>query len=553
MNIQLIAINCRFSHSCLALFYVRNELEKFANFTPEIRQFSLNDPYYQTLLKISAGEPEAFFFSVYIWNSDYVGRLVEDLHRLMPDVPIVMGGPQAKTLRQTLSMRPTVIHGPVEGLDSAFYDDLQQGRLLLDYEANYQAPFKSPYKQDDFSRQLKNRNIYYESSRGCPFSCAYCLSSINHGLVWRDIAAVKEELSLILRHSPQIIRFVDRTFNADSQRALEIWRFLASKAGSTTFHFEIAPDLFNEEMFDFLAQLPTGLFQFEIGIQSTNPTTLKAVNRKMDLELASQNIKRLLSFKNIHLHIDLILGLPHDTRQTFAKSLRDAFAMRPHHIQIGLLKVLPGTAIWQNRQHFGLLNTTKPPYEVLATNCLNHNELTRLFWLSECVEAFYNNRFFRSFFTYLDKKEVDIFRFFEELLGICQQNHFFILAKTQKLMAELLVKMTSSSPEADLYKELLIYDWLRCGHHFLPDCLPADLKQIKDQLWHILPDEIPGLFTSKQRHAFFKKTIFCKFPNELLYTVGLGGETVNRDGYLAFSDETAGIFNLRKTIHLPRS
>lgn len=552
MNIQLIAINCRFSHSCLALFYVRNELSKYSGLKPTIRQFSLNDPYYATLLKISDGKPEAFFFSVYIWNSTYIGRLVEDLHQIMPEIPLVLGGPQAETLRHTLSLRPTVIHGPIEGLDSSFYDDLRKGHLQEDYKANYQVPFTYPYIQDDFSRQLKNRNIYYESSRGCPFSCAYCLSSINHGLVWHDINATKKELSDILQHSPRIIRFIDRTFNADSQRALAIWHFLAEHHGTTTFHFEIAPDLFNEEMFDFLAQLPTGLFQFEIGIQSTNPASLRAVNRKMDINLAGRNIKRLLSFKNIHIHIDLILGLPHETRQTFSQSLRDVFALQPHHIQMGLLKVLPDTEISRRKKDFGLLNATQPPYEILATNDLTHPELSNLFWLSECVEAFYNSRFFRSFFAYLHQQDVNIFHFFEELLQLCQQNNFFTLAKTQKLMTEILTKLLEPKPEAALYREILIYDWLRCGHHFLPTCLSANLKDIKDQLWHLLPDEIPPLYGSRERHTFFKKTIFFQFSRQLLNTVGFDKTTSGNVGYVAFLAETSGIFTLSKTILIPQ-
>ncbi len=551
MNIQLIAINCRFSHSCLALFYVRNELES-NNFTTEIRQFSLNDPYYATLLKISGHNSGAYFFSVYIWNSAYIGRLVEDLFRINPATPIVLGGPQAETLRHTLKARTCVIHGPVEGIDNSFYFDLHQGQLAEDYRADYNAPFSSPYKQDDFSRQLKNRNIYYESARGCPFSCGYCLSSIDHGLVWRDIAAVKEELNLILQHSPQIIRFVDRTFNAHSKRALEIWRFLAdTSTGDTTFHFEIAPDLFNEEMFFFLAELPTGLFQFEIGIQSTNEPTLEAVNRKMDFDLARKNIGRLLSFKNIHLHIDLILGLPKDSKETFAQSLNDVFAIHPHHIQMGLLKVLPNTAICKNSIGFGMINASLPPYEILANKWLNHAELSHLFWLSECVEAFYNNRFFRSFFNYLNHQPLNVFLFFEDLLELCQDNNFFNLAKTQKLMTEILVNMSDKLPNSKIYKELLIYDWLRCGHHFLPDCLPGNLKRIKDQMWHTMPDEIPGLFNLKERHGFFKRTIFYTFSNQLSRAVGMDNCSSDGNDYIAFLPETSGLFNLRQTIFIP--
>lgn len=550
MNIQVIAVNCRYSHSCLALFYVRNELQKIPGLRPVIRQFSLNDPYYATLLRISGSKPEAIFFSVYIWNSAYIGRLAVDLNLLFPDTPIVMGGPQAKALRASLPFSPTVIHGAIEGLGADFYPDLKEGSLKEDYFAATGAAFAYPYKQDDFSRQLKNRNIYYESSRGCPFSCAYCLSSVNRELINKEIPTVEKELADILQHKPKFIRFVDRTFNADSQRALAIWRFLAASPGETTFHFEIAPDLFNEEMFEFLAKLPAGLFQFEIGVQSTNTETLQAVNRRMNLDLASHNIRRLLSFKNIHLHVDLILGLPHETWQTFSQSIKDVFALGPHYIQMGLLKILPDTAIYRDRDNLGLIGAAQPPYEVMATAWLDHESLSRLFWLGECLEAFYNNPFFKTFFAYLNQGTMDIFNFFEELLDLCQQNNFFQLARTQKLMTEILAALTAFWPDCHLIKELLIYDWLRCGHHSLPECLPANLKESKDHLWHSMPDDMPPLFNRRGRHDFFKRTVFHKFSGELLQAAGLTKDE-KRDGYVAFLAEETGLPAARKTVLLP--
>lgn len=551
MIIQLIAINCRYSHSCLALFYVRQELERhLPESQARIRQFTINDPYYPTLLRVSEPETAAFFFSVYIWNHGYLQRLLTDLHQLRPQTPIVLGGPQALVLREALNFRPTVVDGEIEGVSTSFYTDLQEGRLQSDYQSAAGSPFRSPYKRDDFRRQLKNRNIYYESSRGCPFSCSYCLSSIGRGVVNRDLQETKKELTAILRHQPQIIRFVDRTFNADGGRALAIWQFLSASHAenpATTFHFEIAPGLFNEEMFEFLEGLPTGLFQFEIGIQSTNHETLKAVNRVMDFQKISANIRRLRAMANIHLHIDLILGLPHDTRQIFGRSLNDVFAMGPHYIQMGLLKVLPGTDIHRRRQEFGFISTALPPYEIMATRWLKDKELGRLFWLGECLEAFHNNRFFSTFFNYLRQSGEDIFLFFSKLSDFCQKRGFFQLAKTQRLLTETLVDFTAQRPRAALIREILLYDWLRAGGRTPPPCLKADMKGARDYLWHHLPDEVEGLFNQRQRHAFFKKTIFQRFSTETLKLAGHNIDSTRLEAHAAFLPRTTGLLKHQDT------
>lgn len=551
MNIQLIAINCRYSHSCLALFYVRQELERhLPKARTRIRQFTINDPYYPTLLRIVTPESAAFFFSVYIWNHGYLHRLLTDIHRLRPQTPIVLGGPQALVLREALNFQPTVVDGEIEGVKADFYSDLRQGRLQIDYQSTPGRPFHSPYKRDDFRRQLKNRNIYYESSRGCPFSCSYCLSSIGRGVVNRDLTETRKELTAILRHQPQIIRFVDRTFNADGGRALAIWRFLSAshaESPATSFHFEIAPGLFNEEMFEFLEGLPPGLFQFEIGIQSTNHETLKAVNRVMDLEKTSANIQRLTAMANIHLHIDLILGLPHDTRQTFGRSLNDVFALGPHYIQMGLLKVLPGTAIHSRGREFGLMAAALPPYEILATKWLEDKELGRLFWLGECLEAFHNNRFFSTFFNYLRQSGEDIFLFFSELSDFCQKRGFFQLAKTQALLTETLVEFTARHPQAVLIREVLLYDWLHAGGRTPPSCLPVDMKGARDYLWHHLPDEVEGLFNQRQRHAFFKKTIFQRFSIETLKLAGHKIYSSQLEAHAAFLPVTTGLLKHQET------
>ncbi len=518
MNIQLLAFNCRYSHSCLALFYVRNELERNLPSTAiTLTQFTINDPYYETLLRITSSEAEALFFSVYIWNALYLKRLLSDIHRLLPAIPLVLGGPQAAALREGLSFTPTVVHNEIEGVERAFYRDLAGGGLQSDYHGGAAATFSSPYKQEDFSRQLKNRNIYYEASRGCPFFCAYCLSSITRGVRIKAVEQVKEELLAILSHSPTMIRFVDRTFNADPLRTLEIWRFLHEQRDKRcTFHFEIAPDLFSEEMFLFLEGVPPDLFQFEIGIQSTNAETLAAVNRKMDVAKALATIRRLKQIGTIHLHVDLILGLPLESAATFADAVRACLATEPHQLQMGLLKVLPDTAIAREVQAHGIIACQDPPYQVLATRCLDHHTLSRLYWLGECIEAFYNKGYFKTFFSFCIREEGDICSFFEGLLRECQQRGLFTLAKTQQLMHDILFTFVHDHAHAPLLQELLVFDWLLCGHRFLPESCNRDLNGDREFLWQRAALDQEGLYTARERNLFFKKGIFCRFSARLL-------------------------------------
>lgn len=538
MQISLITLNARYSHSCPALFQVRNAL---ARALPEsglvLHQFTINDPYYQTLLRITGDAPEILCFSVYVWNVDYTLRLVGDLRRILPHVPIILGGPEATFMAAaSLPAGCTVVRGEVEGLGDDFFSALAAGALQAEYLAAGAPPFVMPYLEADFAPHLANRNIYYESSRGCPFSCSYCLSSVGLGVRYRELGEVERELALILAHNPKIIRFVDRTFNALPERALAIWRFLLAQPGETRFHFEIAPELFNEEMFAFLAEVPLGRFQFEIGLQSTNPATLEAVNRRMDLAKARENIGRLAAPGNIHLHLDLILGLPRENEATFRTSLNQAFAMAPHHLQMGLLKVLPGTPISRAAAEFGLISSAAPPYAVLATGGLDHAALSRLFWLGECLEAFYNNRFFRNIWAYLRKKGEEPFGFFARLLTICQGADFFSCAKTQELMTRMLAELAQTRPDRELFGELLRFDWLVSGQRLPPPSLAGEpSREIRDLLWHQLPAELSPHYTRLTRNEFFKRGIFARFSGPLLQEVGLAEGA--GEGYVCFLPE----------------
>jgi hypothetical protein len=499
---------------------------------------TINDSYYETLLRLSAGSPDFVFFSAAIWNSDRVEQLIHDLKSCRPDCGVVVGGPQALVIRENpLLSHCTVVSGDMEAVGATFYRDLEKRSLAPSYGGRFlqgggtqKNLLVSPYREDDFSAHLYNRCIYYESSRGCPFSCSYCLSSADLGVVHKELTLVKRELAHILDHQPATLRFVDRTFNDRPERALAIWQFLLERPGDTLFHFEINPVNFTEEIFAFLQTVPAGRFQFEIGVQSTHPPTLKAVRRSTVSQEALGTIKRLARIGSIHLHADLILGLPFETKESFAHSFADLFTTGAHYLQMGLLKLLPGTALSRDAASWQFVSCSRPPYAVVANQWLDHTTLQELYWLCECVEKFVNNRYFPSLWDYLRRKGEDIFCFFQELARVCQQENFFAMAATQELMGSLLCQHLAKRGDKCLLLELLRYDWLRCGHRFLPSFLQVERTEdqpqaVKTQAYQRLMVEgnAGPLFCNDQESAkqLFRKGFFLRFSGVCLAELGL--------------------------------
>lgn len=566
MQIKIVALNARFTHSCLALFHVRNELEKNCpGVETELCQLTINDSYYETLLRLSYGNPDYIFFSAAVWNSERVEQLILDLKQCLPDCGVVVGGPQAVVIGQHLAVPCTVVSGDMEALSATFYRDLESKRLQTLYGGSFLRMDKrllaSPYREEDFSSHLQNRNIYYESSRGCPFSCTYCLSSAEQGVYHKPLPQVEQELTQILAHKPATVRFVDRTFNDQPARALAIWEFLMMQNVETLFHFEISPDRFTEEMFAFLQSVPAGRFQFEIGVQSTHQPTLQAVSRSMDRVAALDNIKKLVAFNTIHLHADLILGLPFETRESFGHSFAELFGTGVHYLQLGLLKLLPGTAISRDADSWGYVSCDQPPYAVLANQWMGHAILQELYWFCECVEKFVNNRYFPSLWTYLRRRGEDVFVFFQGLLRLCQQKNFFSLAPTQEFLGQLLQQFVTERADGPLLLEFMRYDWLRCGHRYLPSCLQLELAEdqpqaVKDALFQLSTADPAGLFETLfekgGRNHFFKTGFFLRLSGHCLRELGLslGGA----QGVVVFlSEKEESLYRLNKTIVLQDS
>lgn len=563
MQIKIVALNARFTHSCLALFHVRNELEKNClDVDTELCQLTINDSYYETLLRLSQGCPDYIFFSAAVWNSDRVEQLIRDLQGCLPDCRVVVGGPQALVVGRNLTPALcTVVSGDMEAVSGAFYRDLERRTLQPLYGGSFlqmqDRLLLTPYREEDFTSHLRDRAIYYESSRGCPFSCSYCLSSAEKGVCHKEVTQVQKELTQILSHKPATLRFVDRTFNDRPERALAIWKFLLGIETETLFHFEITPDRFTEEMFTFLQTVPIGRFQFEIGVQSTHQQTLQAVGRMVDLASSLRNIKRLAALGSIHLHVDLILGLPFETRESFGRSFADLFSTGAHYLQMGLLKLLPGTAISREAENFSYTSCCQPPYAVLANQWMDHATLQELYWFCECVEKFVNNRYFPSLWAYLRRKEEDVFSFFQELLRLCLRENFFGLAPTQEFMGQIVSQLIQKRKDGSLLLEILRYDWLRCGHRFLPLFLQVELAEeqplvVRNYVYQQTAAEIPGVFDKGSRNNFFKKGFFLRFSGQCLLELDLsqGGE---RAVVIFLPEREASLYRLNKTVVVTRS
>ncbi|MBO8126803.1 MAG: DUF4080 domain-containing protein, partial [Firmicutes bacterium] len=422
MQILLVAINARYSHSNPALYGLKNNLNRPC----EIIEFNINQPLDYMLGEVHRKSPDILGLSCYIWNRQQVLALANTFRKVVPNCTIIVGGPEAaSTASQLLEDNPGVdyvLTGEGELAFKAFVSQLAEGRKPLFvpglwYRDEQGKPRFIPadpainrpdlteinfaYTSQDLQR-LKGRIIYYESSRGCPYTCGYCLSSTDQGVRFLPLDRVKKEISQICASGARLVKFVDRTFNCQPERAKELWDYLIrSTPKEVHFHFEIGADLLDNESLTLLKAAPKGKFQFEIGVQSTNPQVLAAVGRPDRTSRIAANVRELAAAGNIHLHLDLIAGLPLEDWASFAASFDRVFRMRPHRIQLGFLKVLPGTPVAASRERYGLKHLDQPPYEVLETNHLSYSELWMLKQIEELVETYGNSRRFSNTLTYL--------------------------------------------------------------------------------------------------------------------------------------------------------
>ena len=502
MKILLTAINAKYIHSNLAVYCLKAYAEKsFQNTAQntidiEIAEYTINQQQEDILMDIYERCPDVLCLSCYIWNLQYVEEIVKEIHKVRPELAIWLGGPEvsydAKAVLQRLPEVTGVMMGEGEKTFAQLcqsYDMLQKNRrnsqrysTQLKLEDIAGITFKNerneitdnpwrmpldlsevPFVYRDLG-EFENKIIYYETSRGCPFSCSYCLSSIDKKLRFRDLELVKQELKFFIDHRVPQVKFVDRTFNCKHDHAMTIWKFIKEHDnGVTNFHFEISADLLNEEEITLLKSMRPGLVQLEIGVQSTNPETIHEIKRTMNFEKLSETVEKIRDGANIHQHLDLIAGLPFEDMESFAKSFDDVYALKPHQLQLGFLKVLKGSYMELQKDAYGLVYKSAPPYEVLFTKWLSFEEILRLKGIEEMVEVYYNSRQFERTLEALEKEFSSMFVMYEKIWEFYKKNHLHNLqhkrAARYKILLDFICKSNEIVTNYEYYKELLTFDY----------------------------------------------------------------------------------------------
>ena len=458
MNILLTAINAKYIHSNLAVYslraYAAGKCERYKE-EIGIAEYTINQPLDQILMDLYKRKPEVLCFSCYLWNIEYVEQLVAELGKIMPQTDIWLGGPEVSYHASHMLEQFPQVYGIMRGEGEETFLELTEfyhnnsgksleqcekvqrlkaivGITFRDGEEIIETADRSvmdlskvPFVYEDLE-VFKNKIIYYESSRGCPFSCSYCLSSIDKCLRFRDLELVKKELQFFIDHEIPQVKFVDRTFNCKHSHSMEIWSYIKEHdKGKTNFHFEVAEDLLNEEELNLISTMRPGLIQLEIGVQSTNEQTIKEIHRTMKFSQVTEVVNRVHAAKNIHQHLDLIAGLPFEDYNSFHKSFCDVYALKPEQLQLGFLKVLKGSYMEEKTKDYELLYQNRPPYEVLSTKWLPYSDVIRLKGLEEMVEVYYNSRQFEHTMELLEQVFGDAFVMFEEMSNYYEEHGYY--------------------------------------------------------------------------------------------------------------------------------
>lgn len=480
MRVLLIAVNAKYIHSNPAVYSLRAYAQAALGDLPEvgieIAEYTINQNTENILADIYRRKPDIAAFSCYIWNWNTIQELLPELPKLLPDTKLWLGGPEVSFHAEKILAQYTQLTGIMVGEGEETFTQLvrfyhapkgqlqdipglvlpqgrTQPRELTDMS-------KLPFLYEDLGK-FQNRIIYYESQRGCPFKCAYCLSAIDKSVRLRDIETVKKELQYFLDHKVSQVKFIDRTFNCNAAHALAIWRYLLENDnGVTNFHFEIAADLMTEEELEVLKQMRPGLIQLEIGVQSTNEQTLHAINRYMSLEHLRQVVDKIHSFHNIHQHLDLIAGLPYEDYDSFVTSFNDVYAMRPQQLQLGFLKVLKGSPIEEKAEEYGIVYNSRPPYEVLYSRWIPYDDVLRLKGIEEMVELYYNSCQFTHTLPVLEKEFSSPFALYEALSQYYEEKGYYINTPARAYRYQVLLEFAQQKAPArsELYAQLLTFD-----------------------------------------------------------------------------------------------
>lgn len=548
MKTLLVTLNSKFIHSSLAIRYLWNyNKTEFPDI--HIEEYTINNDLDYILGEIYARDYDLVCFSCYIWNIDQTIEIAKNLKKVNKEIKILFGGPEVSynpkevleehdyidyiifgegelTLNEFLNLQNNKSGNiyDIEGLAFREKDDIH----INSERALIQNLDVIPYPYGDL-KELDNRIIYYESSRGCPFNCQYCLSSTLCGVRYFSLDRIKKDLKKFVEADVKQVKFVDRTFNADKKHCLEIMKYLQSiDNGRINFHFEITAYLIDDEILNFLKNVRKGLFQFEIGVQSTHERTLKEIKRNMDFEKIKYVINKLSSYNNIHLHLDLIAGLPYEDYETFLKSFDDVYNLKPNKIQLGFLKLLKGSGVRINQEEYGYIYKDRPPYEVMSNDYISYREMLALKLIEEMTEEYYNSHSFNFSIDYIIRNFYERpSKFFEDLSVFWKNTGCHHISHRKDQLYRILLEFYKQNKfdNEDVFKEILKFDYLRNKSGNLPEFFDSiTIDEFKDRCHKFLQDqeniekyltEFKGMTAKK----IIKKTHFAVFKYDILYLI----------------------------------
>lgn len=505
MKILLAACNAKYIHSNLAVYDLQAYASDYADHIV-LKEYTINQQKDDIMRDIYLEHPDVVCVSCYIWNLSFVKELMADLIKILPGADFWAGGPEVSYDAEKFLTENSEFKGVMVGEGEETFKELagyyveknpqdlkdMTGICYRDKDQIIHNGWRQimdlssiPFIYKDLS-EFKNRIIYYESSRGCPFSCSYCLSSIDKKLRFRDTETVKKELQFFIDNKVPQVKFVDRTFNCKHDHAMAIWKYINEHDnGVTNFHFEISADLLREEELQEMSTMRPGLIQLEIGVQSTNPDTIKAIHRTMDFEKLKGIVDRIHSFGNIHQHLDLIAGLPYEDYDSFRNSFNDVYALKPQQLQLGFLKVLKGSHMMEMCREYGIVYKTQEPYEVLSTKWLDYDHVLKLKTVENMVEVYYNSGQFQNTLEYLEKFFPDAFSIYERLGSFFMEKGYGDVSHTRMRRYEILLEFLEDVPEIsmDQVKDQMVYDlYLRENLKSRPG-FARDQKPFERQIW----------------------------------------------------------------------
>ena len=505
MKILLVACNAKYIHSNLAVYDLQAYAFDYADHIV-LKEYTINQQKDDIMRDIYLEHPEVVCVSCYIWNLSFVKELMADLIKILPGADFWAGGPEVSYDAEKFLTENSEFKGVMVGEGEETFKELaghyveknpqnlknmtgicyRDGDQIIHNGWRQIMDLSSiPFIYKDLS-EFKNRIIYYESSRGCPFSCSYCLSSIDKKLRFRDTETVKKELQFFIDNKVPQVKFVDRTFNCKHDHAMAIWKYINEHDnGVTNFHFEISADLLREEELQEMSTMRPGLIQLEIGVQSTNPDTIKAIHRTMDFEKLKGIVDRIHSFGNIHQHLDLIAGLPYEDYDSFRHSFNDVYALKPQQLQLGFLKVLKGSHMMEMCREYGIVYKTQEPYEVLSTKWLDYDHVLKLKTVENMVEVYYNSGQFQNTLEYLENFFPDAFSIYERLGSFYMEKGYGDVSHTRMRRYEILLEFLEDVPEIsmDQVKDQMVYDlYLRENLKSRPG-FARDQKPFERQVW----------------------------------------------------------------------